>query len=208
LESSIQAERVRKIALMLLKMESVLNRFKFLNNAGVGVDIVERGDNWFREAEARGIELSKFDSLFSGVHTIETMLLMHQAHDAYVVRLLDAVPVLCRTALEEELTIRYLIANSLVPQIAAGTRFKTLVDGKTPANLEPLIQWATTTTPPILTGTNLSFARDVQEVGNDYAHAFAMRRAAKPMTGTGNLFTNIRALEVYEKTVKALSQMP
>jgi hypothetical protein len=187
-------------------MDHVLQRFKFLNG-GTDPDVVVRGENWFRNAEARGVEIAKFDSLFLGIKTIETMLVMQQAHDAYIIGLLDAVPVLCRTALEDEITMRYLVANSLVQSVAAGTRFKTLVDGK-PAFLENLIQWATTTSPPILTNTTLPLARDIQEVGNDYVHAYAMRRVSKPMTGTGNLFTNTRAKEIYEKTLTVFDQMP
>ena len=133
---------------------------------------------------------------------------MQQAHDAYIMGLLDTVPVLCRTALEEELTIRYLVEYRLVQQVLGGTLFKTLVDGKTKANLENLMQWATTTNPQILAGTTLPLVRDVQEVGNHYAHAYAMRRAGKPLTGSGNLFTNARALEVYKETLTVLNKMP
>jgi hypothetical protein len=139
---------------------------------------------------------------------------MQQAHDAYVLGLLDTVPVICRTALEEELTIRYLKENNLIQQVLAGTRFRILVDGRTPATLEPLIHWATTTNPQILTGTRtpptgtLSLALDIQDVGNDYAHAYAMRRAVRPMSRTGNLFTNTRALEIYEKALNLFNQLP
>jgi len=211
--TEIPPERVREISMMLFKTESVLNSFKFLIDGG-GTEIVKRAEQWFQLAEARSNDLGQFDSLFSGVHTFETLLLMQQAHDAYVLGLLDAVPVICRTALEEELTIRYLIANSLVQQVLSGTRFRTLVDGTTRAGLETLIQWATTTNPVILTGTRttptgtLSLAIDIQDVGNDYAHAYAMRRAVNPMSGTGNLFTNTRALEVYGKALNLFNQMP
>jgi hypothetical protein len=209
----ISSERIREISSMLLKTQSVLDRFRFLND-GDGTDIVKRGENWFRLAETRAAAVGRFDALFSGVHTIETLLLMEQARDAYILGLLDTVPVICRTALEDELTIRYLLANNLVQQVLGGTQFRTFVDGTTRASLETLIQWATTTNPKILTGTRdpptgtLSLALDLQEVGNDYAHAYAMRRAVKPMTGTGNLFTNARALEVYEKSLNLFNQMP
>lgn len=192
---------------MLLRMDFALSRLKFLGGAG-STDVVARGDAWFGNAQPRCVDVSKFDTLFAGVHTLETMLVMQQAHDAYILGLLDAVPVLCRTALEEELTIRYLVANGLVPTIAAGNPFKTFVDGKTRASLENLIQWAQTTSPPILSATSLPLAKDVQEVGNDYAHAYAMRRVKKPLTATGNLFTNTRALEIYEKTLRVFDQMP
>ena len=191
----------------MLKTKSALIRLKFLANAGNG-DPVALATMWFGDFEKRGIEIGKFDALFSGVHNLETMLVMQQAHDAYVIGLLDAVPVLCRIALEEELTIRYLAANGLIATVAAGNPFRTFVDGRTRASLENLIQWAHTTSPPILTATTLPLARDVQEVGNDYAHAYAKIRVTKPMTGTGNLFTNTRALEIYEKALKVFDQMP
>jgi hypothetical protein len=199
-------ERVAEIVNMLQRMDSALNRLKFLGGAG-STDVIARGDAWFGAAGARGIDISKLDTLFYGVRRIDTMLVMQQANDAYVLGLLDAVPVLCRTALEEELTMRYLEANGLIATTAAGTLFKTLTNGRT-ATLENLIQWATTTSPPILTSTSLPLARDVQEVGNDYAHAYAMRRVTKSISGTGNLFTNTRAIEIYEKTLKVFDQMP
>lgn len=209
MEAKIALDRkIQQIGLMLMRMDSVLNDLMFLNSGEASTDIVERGESWFQEAEARATEVSKFDTLFSGVNTIEVRLIMGQAHDAFILGFLDAVPILCRTALEGELTIRYLVAYSLVQQVLGGTRFKTLVDGKTKANLENLVQWATTTNPQILTGTTLPLVRDVQEVGNDYAHAYAMRRAGKPLTGSGNLFTNTKALEVYKETLTVLNKMP
>lgn len=203
----LSPERIAEIGRMLMKMDSVLRRFEYVTMGGASINIVERGENWFSEAEARGIQISKFDDLLYGGRTIGGAILIQQAHDAYILGLLDAATVLCRTALEEELTIRYLDANGLTATVAAGTRFKTLVDDTTPASLESLINWATTTSPPILTTTTLPMAKDVQEVGNDYAHAYAMRRVSRPMAGTGNWFTNTRALEIYEKALKVLGQM-
>lgn len=55
--------RERKMLLLLSQMEALLNRFLFLSQEGIGVtDIVERGNNWFGEAEARGSEICRFDT--------------------------------------------------------------------------------------------------------------------------------------------------
>ena len=193
---------------LLFKAQSVLDRFRFLATREVGNDTVERGGNFFEKAEARAIELSKFDTMFYNVHSFLTKLLMEQAYDAYVIGLSDAVPVLCRVALEGELTDRYLAAHDdgLIQAISNGAGFRRLVDGRD-ATLENLIQWATATTSPILAPPLTGWARDIQEVGNDYGHTYAMRRAGKPMSGTGNLLQNTRAIEVYEKALKIFSQL-
>lgn len=197
-----------KLFLLFSQMQSLLNRFLFLSQGGVGVtDVVDRGNNWFRDAEARGAQICGIDGSVLSINNFEPLFIMQQAHDAYILGLLDAVPVLCRTAIEEELTIRYLAANNLIQQVAAGTPFRTFIDGTTPATLENLIQWAVRTNPPILTSATEVLARDVQKAGNDYAHAYAMRRAGRPMAGAGNVFSNTKALDVYQNTLKVLNQM-
>jgi hypothetical protein len=208
MDKTDSAEPPKATFKLLFKTQSVLDRFRFLATREVGKDTVERGGNYFEKAEARAIELAKFDTMFYEVHSFLTKLLMEQAYDAYVIGLSDAVPVLCRVALEGELTDRYLSANNhdLVQKIADGASFKTLVNGRN-ACLENLIQWATSTTPPILVQPITKWAKDIQEVGNDYTHAYAMRRAGKPMSGTGNLLTNTRAIEVYEKALKIFCQL-
>jgi hypothetical protein len=190
-------------------MQALLDRFLFLNRGGVGVsNIVDRGNIWFGEAEARGADICRFDGSVYSINKFEPLFIMQQAHDAYILGLLDAVPVLCRTAIEEELTIRYLAANNLIQQVVAGNPFKTFIDGTTPATLENLIRWAARTATPILSSATETLARDIQKAGNDYAHAYAMRRVGRPMAAAGNVFTNTKALDVYEKTLNVLNQMP
>jgi hypothetical protein len=194
--------------LLLSQIQSLLNRFKFLNVSVTTTEIAERANEWLKDAEERGDTISRYDNMVYSVGNFEPLFLIQQAHDAYVLGLLDAVPVLCRTALEEELSIRYLVESHLIQSVAAGNPFKKLVDGTTDATLETLIQWATNTTPPILSVATTPLARDIQKAGNDYAHAYAMRRAGRSMSGSGNVFTNTTAIEIYEKTLKVITQMP
>jgi hypothetical protein len=115
---------------------------------------------------------------------------------------------LCGTALEEELTIRYLAAHALLGHVADGHPFKKLVDGITDATLENLIQWAARTNPPILSAASEPLAREIQKAGNDFVHAYAMRRVGRPMTGSGTVFRNNVALDIYQKTLTVITQMP
>jgi hypothetical protein len=147
---------------------------------------VERANNWLEQAEVRGSEISRFDSDLSAVTNLEPLFVLQQAHDAYLLGVLDAVPVLCRTALEEELTIRYLSAHGLLAHVAEGNPFKKLVDGTANATLENLIQWAAGEKPPILSAETERLAHEIQKAGNDFVHAYAMRRVGRPMTGAGN----------------------
>jgi len=160
--------------------------------------------DWIDGTDKRGAEIGRYDGmLYSQAIQIQTQILLEQAHDTYVLGILDAVPLLCRTALEEELAVRYLIANKMLQQVASGQRFEQMVDGK-PANLENLIQWVI---PNWMSKTLESIARDIQQTGNDYAHAYAMRRVAKPMNGSGNVFENKRALEVYRNTLEVITKL-
>ncbi len=204
----LEAQRERNFALLLFQLQSLLNRLEFLKVSVGSPEIMDRANSLLGDIEARGSEICSHDGDLHGINNLETYFVLQQAHDAYLLGLLDAVPVLCGTALEEELTIRYLAAHSLVQQVANGNRFETLVDGNTKATLEPLIQWAVRTTPPILTTTTEPLAREVQRARNDFAHAYAMRRVSRPMMGAGNVFTNNTALDIYKKTLAIINQMP
>lgn len=202
------ADREQKIMLLLSQLQAFLNQFQFLSdNAGI-TDIADRANNWLKQAEIRGSEICRYDSDLSAVTNFEPLFVLQQAHDAYLLGLLDAVPVLCRTALEEELTIRYLSAHHLLANVAGGNPFKKLVDGTTDATLENLIQWAGRAKPSILSAATEPLARDIQKAGNDFVHAYAMRRVGRPMTGAGNVFSNNVALDIYRKTLTVITQMP
>jgi len=201
-------DRERKILLLLSQLQAFLNRFQFLHDGAGITDIAERANNWFEKAEARSSEICQYDGNLFAVTNLEPLFVLEQAHDAYLLGLLDAVPVLCRTALEEELTIRYLSAHGMLVHVADGDPFKKLVDGRTDATLENLIQWAAGTNPPILSAATEPLAREIQKAGNDFAHAYAMRRVGRPMTGAGNVFSNNVALDIYQKTLTTITQMP
>jgi hypothetical protein len=145
---------------------------------------------------------------------LETSLILNQVHDAYIFGQLDAAAILCRIALETELTIRYLEKYKLIQEVAEGKPFKEMTElpakdcnGKPrfpTATLANLIIWALDT--KIIPEQQKSIAWRIHNVGDDYAHAYAMRRVSKG-SATGNLFLNTQALRVYQDCLKLISEM-
>jgi len=194
------------LTMAIILLDGLYQRFDFLSSAGSSED-------WLLACDSRGSQIMAHDGKLSQIFDIELQMIMWQAHDAYILGLGDLVPPLCRTALEAELTSRYLTANKLWSSIGPGHAFKNLLPTKTAkgktitprANLENLITWAKAQ--GIITPTTDALASDIQDIGNDFAHAYAMRKAGQT-TGVAPLYNFQRALQIYVETLDLILSFP